>query len=95
MPAYLVVEHLITDPDRFEQYRNKVVPMIEGFGGRYLTRSGSHQILEGAWKPTRVAIIEFPDMAVLKAFYDAPEYRPLFELRRGTGTDVVIAIEGA
>ena len=95
MQAYLVVEHLITDPARFEQYRSKVVPMIESFGGRYLTRSGSHQILEGTWKPTRVAIIEFPDMAALNAFYDAPEYQPLFGLRRGTGTDVVIAIEGA
>jgi uncharacterized protein (DUF1330 family) len=94
MPAYLIVEHLITDPARFEQYRSKVVPMIERFGGRYLTRGGSHQILEGTWKPTRVAIIEFPDMATLRAFYEAPEYQPLFELRRGTGTDVVISIEG-
>ena len=71
------------------------MPLIESFGGRYLTRSGAHQILEGTWKPTRVAIIEFPDMAALKAFYEAPEYQPLFELRRGTGTDVMIAIDGA
>ena len=95
MTAYLIVEHLITDPARFEQYRSKVVPMIERLGGRYLTRGGSHQILEGTWKPTRVAIIEFPDMVTLRAFYEAPEYQPLFELRRGTGTDVVISIDGA
>ena len=25
MPAYLVVEHIITDPDKFEEYRTKDV----------------------------------------------------------------------
>jgi len=38
--------------------------MIASHGGRYLTRGGSHKMLErGHWKPSeRVVIIEFPDM---------------------------------
>jgi len=68
--------------------------MIERFGGRYLTRAGSHEILDGAWKPTRVAVIVFPDMAALMAWYYSPEYQPLIEIRRGAATDVLIAIEG-
>lgn len=94
MPAYLIAEHRITDPQRFEEYRSKVVPLIESFGGRYITRAGSHRVLDGTWQPTRVVVIEFPDMAQLEAWYRSPEYQPLIALRRGAGEDVLIAIDG-
>ncbi len=47
MPAYLVVEHLITDAAKFEEYRVKVGPMIAKHGGHYLTKGGSHKMPEG------------------------------------------------
>jgi uncharacterized protein (DUF1330 family) len=94
MAAYLIAEHLITDAARFEEYRSKVAPMIERYGGRYLTRGGSHRVLDGAWQPTRAVIIEFPDMQALMSWYESPEYHPLIELRRGAGTDVLLALDG-
>ncbi|MBR0784843.1 DUF1330 domain-containing protein [Bradyrhizobium iriomotense] len=33
---YLIAEHFITEPAIFEEYRVKVGPMIEKYGGRYL-----------------------------------------------------------
>ena len=42
MAAYLIAEHKVTDPAKFEEYRIKVGPMIADHGGRYLTKSGSH-----------------------------------------------------
>ena len=95
MPAYLIAEHRISDPSRFEEYRRKVVPIIDRFGGRYLTLAGSHRVLDGTWQPTRVVIIEFPTMDALDAWYRSAEYQPLIELRRGAGEDVLIALEGA
>jgi uncharacterized protein (DUF1330 family) len=95
MAAYLIAEHLINDRAQFEEYRSNVAPMIERFGGRYITRGGSHEVLDGAWKPTRVVIIEFPDMAMLKSWDHSPDYQPLIELRRRAATDVLIALEGA
>ena len=77
MAAYLIAEHVISNASLFEEYRSKVAPMIERFGGRYLTRGGSHEILDGDWKPTRVVVIEFPDMVALKAWYHSPEYQLL------------------
>jgi uncharacterized protein (DUF1330 family) len=63
MPAFYIAEHIITDPERFEEYRVKVGPMIARYGGRYLTKGGSHKFPEQAhWRPERVVIIEFPDM---------------------------------
>lgn len=95
MPAYLIAEHIITDPVRFEEYRSKVGPLIARYGGRYITKPGSHKLLEkGVWNPRRVVIVEFPDMAALNAWYKAPEYEPLIQLREGASVDMLIAVEG-
>ena len=40
-----------------------VGPMIAKYGGRYLTKGGSHKLPEGGHlKPERVVIIDFPDL---------------------------------
>lgn len=97
MVAYYVAEHIITDPDKFEEYRIKVLPMIEKHGGRYLTKGGSHRFPEQPhWKPQRAVIIEFPDMASLNAWYDSAEYQPLMKLRKQSTSDqdMIIILEG-
>ena len=38
MPAYLIAEHIVTDPVKFEEYRTKVGPMMAKHGARYLTK---------------------------------------------------------
>ena len=98
MRAYLIVEHIITDAAKFEEYRTKVGPMISKYGGRYLTKGGSHKFPEGGhWKPERVVIIEFPDMDSLERWYKAPEYQPLIALRKDctSDLDMLITLEGA
>jgi uncharacterized protein (DUF1330 family) len=94
MPAYYIGEHEISDAALFDDYLRQVIPMIERFGGRYLTKAGSHEILEGDWCPNRVVIIEFPDKASIKAWYAAPEYQPLIALRRRAARDIMIALDG-
>jgi uncharacterized protein (DUF1330 family) len=98
MPAYVIAEHVITDAAKFEQYRTQVAPMIAKYGGRYLTKGASHRLPEGGhWKPERVVIIEFPDMASLERWYKAPEYQPLLALRKActSDMDMVLILEGA
>ena len=96
MPAYIIAEHKITDAAKFEEYRAKVGPMIAKHGGRYITRPGSHKILEkGYWQPERVVIIEFPDMAALNAWYHSAEYQPLIKLRQQAAIDMLITLDGA
>jgi len=97
MPAYLIAEHTITDASKFEEYRVRVGPMIAAHGGRYITRGGSHVVLEkenAVWEPGRVVIIEFPDMAALNAWYGSPEYQPLIALRQACAKDMLITLEG-
>jgi len=98
MAAYLIAEHIVTDPAKFDEYRTKVAPMIARHGGRYLTKSGSHKMPEGGhWKPERVVIIEFPDMNALNAWYTSAEYQPLISLRKQctSDLDILITLEGA
>ena len=94
MTAYWIGEHAISDPARFEDYLRKADPLIARFGGRYLTRAGTHVVLDGNWHPNRVVIIAFPDMAAIRALYNSPEYQPLVTLRRSAAKDVIIAVEG-
>jgi uncharacterized protein (DUF1330 family) len=94
MPAYYIGEHKIHSVALFDEYLAQVVPMIGRFGGRYLTKAGTHEILEGVWRPNRVVIIEFPDMVSIKNWYRAPEYQPLIALRRSAATDVMMMLEG-
>ena len=98
MAAYLIAEHIVTDAARFDEYRAKVGPMMAKYGGRYLTKPGSHRLPEGGhWSPQRVVIIEFPDQQSLDAWYRSPEYQPLIALRKSctSDLDMLITLEGA
>ncbi len=94
MPAYVIADIEITDPEGFAQYRERVPATIEKFGGRYLTRGGAVEVLEGAWSPNRCVIVEFPSMAQMKAWWNAPEYLPLRALRERTTNSNLIVVEG-
>ena len=97
MAAYLVVEHIITDGAKFDEYRTKVGPTIATHGGRYLTKGSTHQLPEGGhWRPERMVIIEFPDMSTLQTWYHSSEYQPLIQLRKQCTSelDMLFLLEG-
>jgi len=94
MAAYLIVDLEVTDPAAYEEYRRQVPAMIAAQGGRYLVRGGAVTVLEGDRSPQRQVVLEFPDMAHLRAFYDLPEYQPLKVLRQRASRGSLIAVEG-
>lgn len=95
MPAYLIANVDIVDPALFADYRRQVAPTLADHGGRFLVRGGSSEVLEGAWAPTRLVVIEFPSMVALKSWYASPAYRPLIELRQRAARSQLVAVEGA
>jgi uncharacterized protein (DUF1330 family) len=98
MTAYLIAEHSITDPEKFEEYRVKVGPIIARHGGRYISKAGSLKQVEpdnAVWQPERVVIIEFPTKTALDAWYADPDYQPLIALRRQGARDMLLTLEGA
>lgn len=92
MPGYLIANIEVTNPAGFDEYRQKVAPLIAQFGGRYLVRGGEVKNLEGALAIRRLVVLEFPSMEAAQRFYDSAEYQPLLKLRlASTKSDVVLA----
>lgn len=94
MPAYVIANVEVTDVAAYEEYKKGVPATIAAYGGRYLTRGGAAETLEGEWMPKRVVILEFPNLAQLKAWHDSPEYRPLRAIRERAAKSVLVAVEG-
>ena len=94
MAAYLIADIDVSDTGAFEEYRRDVPASEMPFGGRYLARGGLTEVLEGDWDPHRLVIIEFPDMASLKAWYNSAEYQRLKAIREKCATSRLIALDG-
>jgi len=94
MPAYLIADIEVTDPVGYEEYKKRVPAIIAAHGGRYLARGGANEVLEGTWRPRRSAIIEFPSLTSVKAFWESPEYQPLREIRERSAKSNLVAVEG-
>lgn len=94
MPAYLIADIEVTDPVGYDEYKKRVPAVITAHGGRYLARGGASEVLEGTWRPKRSAIIEFPNLASMKAFWESPEYQPLREIRERSAKSNLVVIEG-
>jgi len=94
MPAYLIADIEVTDPVGYEEYKKRVPAVIAAHGGRYLARGGASEVLEGTWRPKRSAIIEFPNLASMRAFWESPEYQPLREIRERSAKSNLVVIEG-
>jgi uncharacterized protein (DUF1330 family) len=94
VPAYVIADVEVTDPDAYGGYTAGVPASIARFGGRFLVRGGEAERLEGDWEPARVVVIEFPDRAALRAWWDSEEYRQLAELRRAASRGSLLAVDG-
>lgn len=94
MPAYIHASGQVTDPATFDIYRQQVPALVARHGGRFLVRGGAAVRLEGQGEPGRQVILEFPDMAHARAFYDDPDYAPLIALRQRASTLTLTLIEG-
>ena len=94
MPAYLVANITVTDPDRYPEYRAQVPQVLSQYGGRFLVRGGAVHPLEGELGFDRFVVIEFPSLEAARRFYDSPEYAPLLKLRMETTKSEVALIEG-
>ena len=75
MTAYFVVELEITNSDAMKSYVNAIPAMITQYGGRYLSRGGPTELIEGGPEPNLIVIVEFPDKAAFKRWYNSPEYQ--------------------
>lgn len=94
MKGYIIGELEITDPAGFQEYRDRLAPMLEKWGAHFIIRGGQLDVLEGEWRPRRLIVIEFPDFPTIRRWYQSVEYAPLIELRQACSEGSFVAIEG-
>ncbi len=94
MVAYLIARIDVTDPDRYEEYKQLAPAAIEAFGGSYLVRGGALETLEGDPEDRRVVVLRFPDLDTARAFYHSPEYTAARAVREGAATGQFVIVEG-
>jgi uncharacterized protein (DUF1330 family) len=94
MPAYVIVETDIHDPEQYEQYKAASPAAVAGGGGRFVVRGGELAVLEGDWKPKRLVVLEFEDLDAVKRWYESPEYQEAKRLREGAASLRMVAVQG-
>jgi uncharacterized protein (DUF1330 family) len=94
MPAYLIVETDITDPEQYEQYKAASPAAVAAAGGRFVVRGGETAVLEGDWAPKRLVVVEFDDLEAAKRFYESEQYQAAKQLREGAASLNMVAVEG-
>ena len=94
MTAYVIADLDVHDEAGYDAYRRQVGATIARYGGRFIVRGGAVTPYEGGWRPSRVVVVEFPDMKALDAWYRSPEYKPLLTMRLGAASGGVIGVEG-
>jgi uncharacterized protein (DUF1330 family) len=92
--VYAVVNVRITDPARYAQYRDEAPATIARYGGKYLARGGTVEVLEGDWNPQRLVVLEFESMERFREWYDSPEYAPHKQLRSEAADTDFVVVEG-
>ena len=94
MPAYVIASVTVKDPVRYEDYRRLVTPTLARYGGRFIVRGGTVEVLEGDWRPNRLVLLEFPSIDRAREWWSSPEYTEARLIRQATSDGTLLILEG-
>jgi uncharacterized protein (DUF1330 family) len=94
MPAYIVIDIVVQDPEAYEEYKALAPPAIAAYGGRYLARGGKTETLEGTWVPSRMVILEFPTAEQARGWWSSREYGHAKGLRQSCARTEMVLVQG-
>ena len=95
MAAYVIADvREAWDAEALDEYRRRNTDAVANHGGRFVVRGGAHELLDGEWDSLRIVVIEFPDMAAARAWWESDEYEPLKPLRRGASMTNIVLVDG-
>ena len=92
MSAYVIVHGTPKDTEKMQEYSAAAIATVAQHGGEFLAR-GPATVLSGSIDYKIAAVIQFPDAAAAKAWYDSPEYQALIPLRQ-EALDIAFILTG-
>lgn len=96
MATYFIISTKIDNQkDRrpYDEYIQKVKPIVESFGGKYIVRSENIAALSDSWQPNRVIIIEFASKEQIEGWLSSKEYKEIEKLRINSVISNAIIVE--
>ncbi len=94
MPAYIIVDVTITNPEEYEAYKLLTPDSITAYGGRFIVRGGATETLEGDWHHGRIIVLEFPTTERAKTWWASAAYATAKAIRQRTANTNMILVEG-
>ena len=79
MPAYLVANYNVIDPDRYKEYQQGAAPIMAG-GGKLLVFDTGSVAKEGD-PGAQTVIIEYPSKEAALAAYQSDDYQAVVGIR--------------
>jgi uncharacterized protein (DUF1330 family) len=93
--AYVVAEIDVKDLAAYRDYVAAAFPIIQKYGGTFLTRGGTTVAVEGTPPAQRVMIIEFESLDRARTFEYSQEYQAIAPLRQKSADSRLFIVEGA
>ena len=94
MPAYVIAEIDVVDPEAYKLYADKAPGVTLPAGGKYLARAGLVETLEGEPPRSRVVVVEFADLEKARAFYYGQAYQDIIPLRQAASRGRMFVVDG-
>ena len=85
MPAYLIANYDVVDPDKYKEYQRGAAPIMAG-GGKLLVLDPASVIKEGD-AGAQTVVIEYPTMEAARAAYESDDYQAVVGIRLGATTN--------
>ena len=93
--GYWIAHVTVHDPEGYKQYIAANAAPLAKFGGRFLVRSGQHELPVGSIPAgQRHVVIEFDSFAIAKACYHSPDYQAAAAIRDRYSSANIVIIEG-
>ncbi len=92
--AYIIADVTVTDAVQMAKYREWSTKAMQEHGAKVLVRGGAVEVLEGAWHPTRLVVLEFESAKQASAMYHSETYQVARELRKDAGVMRMVLVEG-
>jgi uncharacterized protein (DUF1330 family) len=94
MPAYVIGQIAIKDPDKWSAYRAQVPGTLAPWDGQVLFRGRTTRVLSGDYRFTDMVVLQFPDQDAARGWHDSPAYQALIPLREQAAEVVLVSYEG-
>jgi uncharacterized protein (DUF1330 family) len=95
MPAYMIaLNRAVHDRQKLEDYWKAAPVTFEGRGAKVLSSYTPLTPLETVGPLEGVVLIEFPDVAAAKAWYESPAYQQARQHRDGAADVELFIIDG-